>query len=169
MAALGDDFTSATGTYILATPTDGNDDMNELSGVWFLDPSGPSAGLALPTLPNGWKYEGWAVMGNTAVSTGTFTSVSGNDESALFSGTTASAPMYPGEDFLMNAPSGLTFPTDLSGGTMVISVEPDPDNSLAPFLLKPLVGMVPNPAMDHVAYTMSNNATATNPTGTANR
>ena len=28
-------------------------------------------------------------------------------------------PPFPGEDFLMNAPSGLMFPTDLSGATAV--------------------------------------------------
>ncbi|MCH6560749.1 hypothetical protein IH799_10410, partial [candidate division KSB1 bacterium] len=35
-AALGDDFTSASGKYILATPTDGAAN-NENSGIWFLD------------------------------------------------------------------------------------------------------------------------------------
>ena len=69
----------------------------------------------------------------------------------------------------MNAPSGLTFPTDLSGGVVVISVEPSPDNSAAPFLLKPLVGMVPSNAVDHTLYGMDNNATATNPSGTITR
>jgi len=40
-AALGNDFTAATGTYLLATPTDGMMN-NEKSGVWFMD---PTAGL----------------------------------------------------------------------------------------------------------------------------
>ena len=35
-AALGDDFSDAAGTYILATPTDGATDTDENSGIWFL-------------------------------------------------------------------------------------------------------------------------------------
>lgn len=167
-AALGTDFTSSTGKYILATPTDMSD-MNENSGVWFLDPAaGPGAGLSLPTLPAGWAYEGWAVIDGTPVSTGTFTSASGADANAPYSGTEM-APPFPGEDFLLNAPEGLSFPTDLAGKTVVISVEPMPDNSTKPFALKPLVGNVSATATDHTPYDMTNNAAATNPTGTAKR
>ncbi|PXY03248.1 hypothetical protein DF185_00725 [Marinifilum breve] len=167
-SALGSDFSSSTGSYILATPTDGAD-SNEKSGVWWLDPSaGPGAGLSLPTLPSGWKYEGWAVIDGVPVTTGKFTSVTGADDSAPFSGNQAGPP-FPGEDFLMNAPAGVTFPTDLAGKTVVISVEPEPDNSAAPFLLKPLVGMVPADADDHTLYDMSNNSQATNPTGNVTR
>ncbi len=66
-AALGNDFTSATGTYILATPTNGSM-TNENSGIWFLDLStgSPAQGLFLPTLPAGWKYEGWTVINGSA-------------------------------------------------------------------------------------------------------
>jgi len=147
-AALGNDFSSSAGAYILATPTD-MDDTNEASGIWFLDNSSgaPEAGLDLPTLPKGWAYEGWAVIDGVPVSTGTFTSVSGQDDAAPFSG--AGGPPYPGEDFLSNAPAGLSFPTDLSGGKAVISIEPVPDNSPAPFVLKPLVGDIPTDAPVH--------------------
>lgn len=57
-SSLDDDFTSAAGTYILATPTN-DTDSDENSGVWFLDLSSgsPATGLDLPTLPDGWKYE----------------------------------------------------------------------------------------------------------------
>ncbi len=167
-AAIGTDFTASAGGYILATPTDGAD-TNENSGVWFLDPgAGPGASLSLPSLPAGWAYEGWAVIDGTPVTTGTFTSASGADDSAPFSGTEA-GPAYPGEDFLNNAPSGLTFPTDLRGATIVVSVEPVPDNSPNPFTLKPLVGMTAADAADHTLLSMDNNAAATNPTGSATR
>ncbi len=169
-SAIGDDFSSSTGTYILATPTDGGMTTDENSGVWWLDPTaGPGAGLSLPTLPNGWQYEGWVVIDGTPVTTGKFTSVDEADDDAPFSGTAASGPPFPGEDLLMNAPAGLTFPTDLAGRTVVISVEPQPDNSAAPFLLKPLVGNVPSSATDHTPYNMDNNSGATNPTGTVSR
>ncbi len=168
-AAIGDDFTASTGTYILATPTDGMDN-NESSGVWWLDNSSgsPETGLSLPTLPAGWKYEGWAVIGGTPVSTGTFTDAAAADEAANYSGAMAGPP-FPGEDFLLNAPAGLNFPTDLSGTTVVISVEPSPDNSPNPFLLKPLVHGVDAAAAVHTPFTMNNNAVATNPTGTATK
>ena len=169
-AALGDDFADAMGTYILATPTNGSG-TNEDSGIWFLDLSGgsPAVGLMmLPNLPDGWKYEGWAVIDGTPVTTGKFTSASGMDENDPFSGST-DGPPFPGEDFLMNAPTGLMFPTeDLLGGAVVISIEPDPDNSAMPFAMKPLVGSVPANATDHTNYDMSLNLGSL-PTGTASR
>ncbi len=67
-------------------------------------------------------------------------------------------PPFPGEDFLTNAPAGLTFPVDLSGGAAVISVEPSPDDAAAPFTLKPLFGEIPSGAEDHVTYPLGNNA-----------
>ena len=152
------DFSTSTGKYILATPSD-MDDTNESSGVWFLDNSSgmPAVGLDLPTLPDGWKYEGWAVIDGTPVSTGTFTSVSDFDDNATttpFKGDSGDGPPFPGEDFLQNAAMGLSFPTDLKGTTVVISVEPSPDNSTNPFTLKPLAHMVPVDAMVHTAIDM---------------
>lgn len=167
-AALADDFTSAKGDYILATPTDGSNDTDEKSGVWWLDlAAGPGAGLDLPELPQGWEYEGWAVVDGQPLSTGKFTSVTGSDDFNGFSGN-AGGPPFPGEDLLNNAPAGLDFPVDLSGRTVAISIEPSPDNSAAPFVLKPLVGAVPADALDHTVYGMSNNALNTNPTGSIN-
>ncbi len=60
----------------------------------------------------------------------------------------------------MNAPSGLTFPTTLFGGKGVISVEPAPDDSPAPFTLKPLTRALPANAAAHVAFSMALNAAA---------
>ena len=152
------DFGTASGNYILATPTD-TDDTNEESGVWFLDNSSGSAvaGLDLPTLQAGWKYEGWAVMDGTPISTGTFTDPGAADDNAAtspFKGDAGNGPGYPGEDYLQNAPAGFTFPTDLRGATLVISVEPSPDDSPAPFALKPLAHMVPAGAATHTTIAM---------------
>ena len=156
-AALGTNFSTAAGNYILATPTNGMN-TNEKSGVWWLDPTtegGPSAGLTLPSLPEGWEYEGWAVIDGTPVSTGKFTSVSGADSTMAFSGPMG-GPLFPGEDFLINAPEGLTFPLDLSGQVVVISVEPNPDTSPKPSPIKPLAGLVPLDAADHALLPMVN-------------
>ena len=165
-AALGNSFTSATGTYILATPTDGPN-SNERSGVWFLDASSgsPAAGLSLPALPAGWRYEGWAVINGMPVTTGTFRNVTGADMAAPFSGP-QSGPPFPGEDFLRNAPSGLSFPVDLRNDMVVITIEPEPDDSPMPFVLKPLSGAVPGTAMDHVNFSLANGAMSF-PTGRA--
>ena len=167
-AALGNDFTSATGTYILATPTNGAM-TNENSGIWFLDlgSGSPAQGLFLPTLPNGWKYEGWTVINGMPVTTGTFTSTTVVDDADPYS-STMPGPPFPGEDFLINAPSGLSFPTDIAGGTAVISIEPDPDNSSNPFNLKPIVGDIPMNATDHFNYNMSTNLSSL-PTGIVTR
>lgn len=158
------DFSTSSGKYILATPTNGSDN-DELSGVWFLDLSSgtPAVGLDLPVLPNGWKYEGWSVINGTPVSSGTFTDVDDFDDNAtttLFKGDLGDGPAFPGEDYLQNAPSGLTFPINLRGATIVISVEPNPDNSPAPFTLKPLAHVVPSDAADHVTIAMGDGPVA---------
>lgn len=141
------DLNTSSGTFFLRTPTDelagtannGNDQF----GIWFGIPGAPPAvGLNLPELNPGWKYEGWVVVdGVGPITTGTFTSLNSVDDSNDFSGTQNNAgPPVPGEDFFNNAPSGFSFPLDVRGRTVVISVEPSPDNSPAPFAIKPLVG-----------------------------
>lgn len=164
-AALGDDFGTAAGDYILATPTT-SDTTDENSGIWFLSLAGgsPAQGLTLPVLPAGWAYEGWVVIDGTPVSTGRFTDPAAADLDAPFSGTSA-APPFPGEDLVNNAPAGLTFPLDLAGRTAVISVEPSPDDSDAPFTFKPLAGAIPNDAIDHFTYSIDNNVSASAATG----
>lgn len=166
MQVLYSDILYSWGNYILATPTNG-DTTNELSGVWFINMRGdpPFDGLALPTIGPGWKYEGWVIINGQPVTSGKFTHTDMSDESAPYSGP-QSGPPFPGEDYLENAPAGLTFPTDLSGCTVVISVEPDPDDGPGPFSIKPLIHQIPDPAIDHQTYDMINQV-ATFPTGYA--
>lgn len=152
------DFSNSWGKYILATPTDA-DDTNEESGVWFLDNSSgsPALGLGLPTLTDGWKYEGWVVLNGTPISTGTFTNPANADDNAAtspYKGTTGNGPGFPGEDYLIGSAAGVSFPTDLKGATVVVSVEPYPDNSPAPFALKPLAHAVPANAINHTVINM---------------
>lgn len=165
-AALNTGFGMATGHFLLATPTTAST-ADELSGIWFINNSSgsPAAGLHLPALPAGWRYEGWAVISGQPVSTGVFMNGNMADNAAPFSGPLPGPP-FPGEDFIVNAPQGLSFPTNLSGGMGVITVEPYPDNSPGPFLLKPLVRMIPNPAAAHFTYSMNLNP-GSFPTGTA--
>jgi hypothetical protein len=150
------DFSEISGTYILATPSNGAD-TDERSGIWFLELPDPSPGLDLPVLPSGWVYEGWVVYEGNPITSGRFTDTADFD---LFDGYSASNtyPPFPGEDYLMNAPMGVMFPVDLGDGMSkaVISVEPDlmglDPTGDGPFSIKPLIGDIPEDALDHVNY-----------------
>jgi len=162
-AALGDDFMSAGGYYILNTPSTGSDNSDYAHGIWWLDPTlGPGPSLTLPTLPAGWVYEGWVVGPGGPVTTGQFTDVADFDFD--LGGPTAGPdpiPPFPGQDYIDP-------PMNLIGYTAVISVEPYPDNSAAPFALKPLVDGVVEDFGIGAPQDMMNNA-ASFPTGSAMR
>ena len=72
------------------------------------------------------------------------------------------APPFLGEDFRTHQQDLCS--ADLSGATVVISIEPSPDNSPAPFTLKPLVSMIGDMPAHHTPYN-ENNAAMTNPSG----
>lgn len=167
--ALTHDFEDAAGKYVLATPTTASME-DELSGIWFLDlmSGSPMEGLNLPMLPEGWIYEGWTVIDGKPVSTGRFMMANEADDMAPFSGP-MQGPPFPGEDFVNMAPSGLSFPTNLSGETAVITIEPYPDNNPAPFQLKPLLGEIPANAKDHQTYMLKNQVNMTFPMGYATK
>jgi hypothetical protein len=151
-AALATDFSSIEGRFVLATPSNGN--ITPTQGIWYLDNSSgvAEAGLTLPSLPSGWRYEGW-VVNDGPISTGTFTAAAMADSDGA--GATAGpnpTPEFPGQDFITPA-------VDLVGKTVVISVEPNPDNSSAPFSLKPLVAVIedttsPQTMVNNVAMTL---------------
>lgn len=159
-AALGDDFMSATGQYILNTPSTASTDADYSSGIWWLDPgAGPGASLNLPVLPNGWAYEGWIVGNSGPITTGRFTMESEADSDQ--GGPTAGpdpVPPFPGQDYINPL-------IDLIGYTAVISIEPEPDNSADPFTLKPLIDADIEDVGIGVLQSMNNNANSF-PTGT---
>ena len=113
----------------------------------------------MPTLPVGWVYEGWVVDNNLdqPISTGTFSDENGPDsDGAGPAAGLGPALLFPGQDFI-NPARNLS-----ENHTAVISVEPVPDNSPAPFTLKPLLV----PIVDSFgSQTMNNNAVASNPFG----
>ncbi len=162
-AALGDSFRYASGDYILNAPSGASLGTPYTHGIWWLNPeTGPGPTLNLPTLPEGWVYEGWVAGADGPISTGTFTAVDMADSDGA--GTTGGpdpAPPFPGQDFV-------TPPTDLTTGyAAVISIEPYPDNSADPFTLKPLVDEnIDDPGAPGVAQDMANNA-ASFPVGAA--
>lgn len=133
-AALGDDFSMVSGSYILSAPSSGGT-ADYSNGIWWLDPAaGPGSTLELPALPEGWVYEGWVAGAEGPVSTGRFTMAAGADsDGAGPDGGMEDFPPFPGQDFVDPA-KVLT-----SGYAAVISVEPEPDNSAGPFAIKPLM------------------------------
>jgi hypothetical protein len=140
-AAIGTDFASVMGAYILAAPSAGGAAPYQ-NGIWWLDPAaGPGPALSLPELPAGWTYEGWVAGQDGPISTGRFRMPSGEDsDGAGPAGGSQPAPPFPGQDFVSPA-------IDLTTGyAAVISVEPEPDNSPAPFSIKPLM----DPRIDDV-------------------
>lgn len=141
------DFADASGAFFLRTPTDEVPDSgnngNDQYGVWYGTPGAPpTSNFVLPTLADGWAYEGWVVGETGPISTGVFVDFNGRDDFNMFSGEAFKmGPPVPGEDFFLNAPAGEMFPLDVRGRTVVISVEPVPDDSPAPYVMKPLVGV----------------------------
>lgn len=162
--ALDASFEGQSGSFMLLNWVSGAS-VDETSGLWFIDGSrtAPSAGLSLPSLPDGWTYEGWIESGGTFVSTGTFRDNSGHDLERLYS--SSDTPPFPGEDFLENAPEGVTFPLDPSGGTVRVSVEPFPDDTVLPYGIFVLSGAVPATPTAGTSYPLAADVSA--PTGTA--
>ncbi len=153
-AALGSLLNDAAGSYIIATPST-DDESDDSNGIWFLEMTedGMMPSLSLPELNSGWVYEGWVVDENGPHTTGRFTSAEGADDDAtnMYMQGPNATPPFPGHDFI--DPALL-----VAGQTIVISVEPEPDNSPAPFALKPLVD-------SENAFMFTNQSATNNPTG----
>jgi hypothetical protein len=174
------DFSSVSGQYKLEVWTGGiplpeGIDINSVSGIRYRTAANPTPSgiwfgthrkpLDLPTLPKGWRYEGWVKIKGSFFSTGTFTKMREHDDNfttgkyryfvrkpPVYSGAPQGAakngPRLPGEDFTKNAPKGFAFPTDLRGASTFISVEPFPDNDECnPFIIKPLSHKIPAKAV----------------------
>ena len=156
---FGADLSTAAGGFILRAPPDDATNMtpNDEAGLWFIEPTmdGMMAGLTLPTLPDGWVYEGWAVTQGMPLTSGRFTDPAAMDLGSPYSD---GGPPFPGEDYLIDLPLGVTGPVNLADGasTIVISVEPDAagvdPTGAGPFALKPLALPVP---MNHPTATFT--------------
>jgi len=163
------DFSSASGTFFLDTPTQNPPSSTPKSGIWFGIVDTTSAvipglylqDLTMAGLSSGWSYEGWIMFGTEWLSTGTFKKYDVKDEAAPYSGF---LPGYnlPGEDFIRNAPAGLTFPTDLSGRDVKITLTPSyPPGASAPFIITIFAGQIPETAETMQNYPLENVMTNT--------
>ena len=164
------DVSEFSGQYILATPTNG-DDNDENAGIWFINPSDLTPSLNLPDAPSGWVYESWIVYDGQPITGGKFTSASGADMFNGFSGP-LDGPAYPGEDYITNLPNGLSGPLALNDGEtmVVISIEPDINGNDptgdGPAQVKPLSALIPAGAADHSLLDLEL-STASLPSGSA--
>jgi len=147
----------SAGTFILASPTD-TTSTNEDHGLWFINlTAGPLArGLRVPFPLQGWNYQGWAIIDGIEVSTGIIQGLSTSDNAAPHSGP-LTGYSYPGEDFLVNPPAGLEFPTSIKGARVVVTLEPDPDIGPSASPLEILNGRVPQNSSVNFTYNLTSN------------
>jgi hypothetical protein len=117
--AIVGDIRSATGSCIMATPSDG-DNTNETQGIWFATPAGLPA-LTLPVLGEGWHYDAYVILGTKEISIGHFATADVEDsdgkgpEAGPQPGFTT-----PGSDFLTSAPN-----FSLGGVSVLIALLPE--------------------------------------------
>lgn len=173
------DYRAATAAYVLTTPTT-NDSTDFRSGIWWIKSSSSiSAGIdKLPVLADtsGWRYEGWLIdrANSRAYSTGKFLSSAAAD--ADRAGTTAGADgvdqdgdgrgdgfAFPGQDFIQSS-NGVPAFLQLDNGSFEarLTLEPEPDNSSAPFFLTLLTDVTIGPSLsrNHSPQSMDNRASA---------
>jgi hypothetical protein len=164
--AIGQSYSTATAKYLLATPST-PDTLDEKSGIWFMDEEAsiePIPGIDAPDMVGGWYYQGWVTFGDTSLTTGKFDLVGAGDTYDMYTAV-GSTPFLPGEDFVTNAPPGLTFPTDLSGLPVKITLESQKDdNKYKPSQFILFSGQVPEDAVKNVNYSLTNQS-STLPTG----
>lgn len=156
------------------TPPLADRQRRESQGIWFGDLAlakeakrdtaqfvGVTPGLVLPKLSAGWQYEGWVLVGGKYLSTGKFLRADSADFTNPYLGPKATGKQtftsgdslrfttdfkIPGEDFILNPPSGFVFPlsmirTPASGDSVFVTIEPSPDPSPAtPFRSLTLYG-----------------------------
>ena len=153
---IEDELILALGNYIVETPTDGPD-TNEDSGIWFVNLTGgaPARGLRVAIPIQGWQYQGWAEFDGIPVDMGVITHHSSPDESSTYSGPGAGYN-YPGEDFLVNAPQGLTFPLGVGSARLFVSLEPDPDPDPARSQFVLFEAFIPETPVRGQTYNMDN-------------
>ena len=174
---------TATGNFFLKAPSVGTTG-SDANGIWFINALPPTSGgfTNLPTLANGWIYEGWVVVPNsnggmTPVSTGRFSDPNLADESFFgaannneFKGPNG-VPPFPGEDFIVNPNNrypGVTFPIDLTNATVVISIEPTTNDTASPFGLKPFAIKLTNQSVA-TSVSMTNSYAGKSISGTVNK
>lgn len=158
-------ITSASGSLRVFTPTDGPG-TNETSGFWFIDLEGAPS-LLLPDTTGALVYETFVELGGQTVPVGRFERADQEDDANQFSADVVEAPERPGEDLLVNAPEGLTFPADLSGARVTVSLEGRSNDFVSRSQLIILEATLPVGPSANQIVNLVNSARDTFPTGKA--
>ncbi len=153
----------SVGSYRVFTPTDGPG-TNEGSGAWAISVGGEGT-LTLPPLNNLYLYEHFMVIDGMPITMGRFVTADVADFANPWSGP-LEAPAFPGEDFLENDPAGFTFPANLSGAQLLVTLEPILNDTELPFQLVILQGTLPVGVTGGEVIELTN-VSANFPTGTA--
>jgi len=125
--AFGVDIRSASGSCVLATPTNG-DNTAENQGLWFSTPTGAPA-LSLPVIEEGWHYDAYLILGTKEISIGHFARA----DTADSDGSGAEGGLLPG--FETPGSDFLTSALDLSAGGVSVLVALIPAEHEHPGLL----------------------------------
>lgn len=119
-------------SFILASPTDGNNKINEQSGIWFTttDKQQPSLNISNLVEQN-WTWQARIInnQGEYLIFS-TFQNPATADNTNIYSDNKPGFS-FPGEDFFTNLPEQFTPPLNLANGTYIlqISIEPYFDNN----------------------------------------
>jgi len=154
---------SAAGTYRVFTPTDGPN-TNEASGVWAIDAEGNPT-LDLPEATAGYVYEHFIFIEGREIIMGRFNVTDELDSVNAYIDDLFPPPEVPGDDFLRNDPAGLTFPTNLGGSRLIVTLEPRILDNIHPSQLVVLEATLPLGLVGGETITMFNRTTNF-PTGT---
>lgn len=155
----------ASGSLRVFTPTDGPG-TNEVSGFWFMNVDG-EATLRLPDTTGALVYETFIELGGQAIPLGRFERGDQEDDANQFSAEQVEAPERPGEDLLMDAPEGLTFPTDISGARVTVSLEGRSNDFVSRSQLIVLEAFLPAGLTANTIVPLANIANQTFPSGKA--
>lgn len=147
-------FAGATGTYMLASPTDLYASFNVAKGLWFsTDTLGNTPGLTLPVLPDTaeWTYQAWVVdnrdSANRIYNIGRFVNPNGADDNQQCAGSNPGWNV-PGHDWIQpNCPGGgIPDIDDLTNSNfkLIVTLEPKFEtNGLGtPFFIRLFYGNV---------------------------
>lgn len=118
---ISPEILTARGSVRVFTPSDGPN-TNETSGLWMQLADG-SPSLEIPDTTAALQFETFIEINGVSVSLGRFEAADQADTVNRFNSELFPLPERPGEDLLTAAPEGLSFPIDISGARVTISLE----------------------------------------------
>ena len=151
---VGGAVTGHRGELTIASPDGLGTDFADASGLYVLDGSNASLSFRLPGLHPGYSYQAWAVRDGQATSLGAFggTPVMMPKEGEM------TKHVHMTTDHTLHTHDVAVDGMDLRGATLLLTLEPIPDDSPEPFGITLLEGRVEASAEDGVQYPISRSA-----------